>query len=277
MSSLFMPHHLHATAADFAGNDSIGRYVFMPGSDGRAKEIASHFSDLETRPHPRGHNVYLGNLKTDEGQTIAVAAVSSGMGCPSTEIIVHELYYLGVKRFLRIGTAGTLQPGLVRVGDIVNVQASVRDEDTTRHYAPVEVPAVASLEYVSSVLLASEHLKLSRYIHTGTVHCKSSLYARELAAGPRSSENNAYLNLLAESGVLASEMETATLFIQSQLYNYQLMQQGEGHAFHVRAGAILAIIGDTFEQSKEADEAVKNSIQLALETVKTLAAQELPG
>ena len=275
-ANIFVPHHIHATHEDFVGNHGIGRYVFMPGSDGRAKEIASYFDHMETKPHPRGHNVYTGVLESN-GHKIDVAAVSSGMGCPSTEIIVHELYNLGVKRFLRIGTAGTLQPGLIRVGDIVNVQASVRDEDTSRHYAPVEVPAVASLEYVSSAILAAERLELSHYLHTGIVHCKSSLYARELSAGPRASENNAYLNLLTESGVLASEMETATLFIQSQLYNYHLMQQGEGHAYHVRAGAILGIIGTTnhFEDSTKANLAVKNSIQLALETVKTLAAQEL--
>ncbi len=278
-NNLFVPHHMNATTDDFAGNQGIGRYVFMPGSDGRAKEIASHFDQMETKIHPRAHNVYLGTLKTTDGHKIDVAAISSGMGCPSTEIIVHELYNLGVKRFLRIGTAGTLQPGFLKVGDIVNVQASVRDEDTSRHYAPVEVPAVASLEYVSSVLLAAERLKLSHLIHTGIVHCKSSLYARELASGPRASENNAYLNLLAESGILATEMETATLFIQTQLYNYQLMQQGDGHAFHVRSGAILGIIGTTdhFEESKEADQVIKDSIQLALETVKTLAAQELLG
>ncbi len=276
--NIFVPHHINAIHEDFAGNQGIGRYIFMPGSDGRAKEIASYFGNLEVKSHPRAHNVYLGTLESD-GHKIDVAAVSSGMGCPSTEIIVHELYNLGVKRFLRIGTAGTLQSGLIRVGDIINVQASVRDEDTSRHYAPVEVPAVASLEYISSVLLAAERLKLTPHIHTGIVHCKSSLYARELAAGPRASENNIYLNLLAESGVLASEMETATLFIQSQLYNYHLIQRGEGHAYHVRAGAILGIIGTTdhFEESREADLVIKNSIDLALETVKILAMQELIG
>ncbi len=274
--TIFKPHHINATYEDFVGNQGIGRYIFMPGSDGRAKEIASWFDNMETKAHPRGHNVYIGTLESD-GKTIDVGAVSSGMGCPSAEIIVHELYNLGVKRFLRIGTAGTLQPGLIKVGDIVNVQASVRDEDTSRHYAPVEVPAVASLEYVSSILLAAERLKLSHYIHTGSVHCKSSLYARELASGPRASENNVYLNLLAESGILASEMETATLFIQSQLYNYQLMQHGEGHAYRVRAGAILGIIGTTdhFEESKEVELVIKNSIKLAIETTKILAAQEL--
>jgi uridine phosphorylase len=271
----FLPNHIAVTREDMRGNGSIGRYILMPGSDGRAKEIAAYFSKTKTKTHPRGHHVYLGTLKAD-GQDIDVAAVSSGMGCPSAEIIVHELFNLGAKRFLRIGTAGTLQPNFVKVGDIINVQGSVRDEDTTRQYTPIEVPAVASLEYVSSCLLAAEHLKLLNSIRTGIVHCKSSLYARELAAGPRALENQAYLNLLTKSGILASEMETATLFIQSQLYNYQLMQQGEGPAFRVLAGAILAVIGN-FELSAEADIAVKHSIEIALEMVKILAAQEAIG
>ncbi len=271
----FVPHHVAVTADDLAGNGEIGRYIFMPGSDGRAKEIASHFYKMKAKPHPRGHHVYLGTLQAD-GQTIDVATVSTGMGCSSMEIILHELYHLGAKRFLRIGTAGTLQPDLVKVGDIINVQASVRDEGTTRHYTPIEVPAVASLEYVSSCLLAAEHLRLLNSIRTGIVHCKDSLYARELASGPRSLENQAYLNLLTKSGILASEMETATLFIQAQLYNYQLLQKGEGPAFRVLAGAILGVIGN-FEQSPEADVAIQHSIEIALEMIKILAAQEAIG
>ncbi len=273
---IFKPHHVAVSQDDMEGNQGIGRYVFLPGSDGRAKDIADYFETVSVKQHPRGHNVYLGTLKSATHK-IDVASVASGMGCPSTEIIVHELYNLGTKRFLRVGTCGTLQPGFVKVGDIVNVQASVRDEDTTRHYAPIEVPAVAALEFISSCILAAEHLKLSASLHTGIVHCKSSLYARELAAGPRASENQAYLNLLAESGILATEMETAILFIQSQLYNYQLMQQGEGHHYRVLAGAILGIIGTTdhFADSKEANIAIGHSIQIALETIKILAAQEL--
>jgi len=276
MKSFFKPYHINATPEDFAGNNGIGRYVFLPGSDGRAKEIASHFSKKKVKTHDRGHNLYLGTLDFD-GNKIDVAAISSGMGCPSTEIIVHELYNLGVKRFLRVGTAGTLQPHLVRVGELINVHGAVRDEDTTRHYAPVEVPAIASLEFVSAILFAAENLGLSEQLHTGTVHCKSSLYARELAAGPLAPENQAYLNLLLQSGVLATEMESATLLIQSQLYNYQLMQQGPAPQFRVLAGAILSLIATTdhFENSPEVDLAVKNSIALAIEAVKTLAVQEI--
>ncbi len=274
-NTLFKPFHINASFDDIAGNDGIGRYIFLTGSDGRAKQIAEHFTDVEVKHHEREHNLYLGNLKSD-GKKIAVASIATGMGCPSAEIILHELYNLGAKRFLRIGTAGTLQPSLIRTGELVNVQASVRDEGTTRHYAPIELPAIASLEFITSILVAAEKLGMTD-VHTGIVHCKSSLYARELAAGPQAPDNQKYMDLLAQSGVLATEMETATLFIQSQLYNYQLMQEGTEPQHRVLAGAILAVIGtiDHLEISQAATDAINNAISLALETVKILAVQEL--
>ena len=272
----FKPYHINATNADFAGNDGIGRYVLLPGSDGRAQEIAEHFDHVSVKHHPRNHNVYFGTLTCD-GRRIDVATVSTGMGCASAEIILHELFHLGAKRFLRVGTASTLQPNFIKEGSLVNVQASVRDEGTTRHYAPLELPAIASLEFVTSILVAAEKLGMTEEVHTGIVHCKSSLYAREFAAGPRAPENQAYVNLLVQSGVLASEMETATLFIQTQLYNYQLMQQGDMPQNRVLAGAILAIIDsfDVLEEYAHNQSAINNSTELAIECVKILATQEL--
>lgn len=273
----FVPHHINARPEDLDGNEGIGRYILLPGSGGRAQQIAEHFENVNVRHHQREHHLHLGTLTGVDGKKIDVATIATGMGCPSTEIIIHELYNLGAKRFLRVGTAGTLQPSLLQTGSILNVQASVRDDGTTKHYAPIEIPALASLEFVTSILVAAEKLGMAEELQTGIVHCKSSLYARELAAGPRAPENQAYLNLLAQSGVLATEMETAVIFIQSQLYNYQLMQQGQGPQFHVLAGAILAIIGTTdhLDESPRASSAIHDSIELALETVKILASQEL--
>src|SRR5579872_1780749 len=170
----FKPEHINATTDDLEGNGGIGRYIFIPGSDGRAKDIAKHFKNVVVKTHPRGHNIYLGSLSLN-GHTIEVASIASGMGCPSMEIILHELFYLGAKRFIRVGTAGSLQPSWIKVGDMINVQASVRDEDTTLHYFPNEVPAIASLEFLSAILLSAEKLGFAHELHTGTVHCKSSL------------------------------------------------------------------------------------------------------
>ena len=271
----FTPHHLNATPDDLSGNHGIGRYLLLPGSDGRAREIADQFENITVKSHPRAHNLYLGTISCGR-KKIDVAAVASGMGCPSMEIILHELFHLGAKRFLRIGTAGSLQ-STVKIGHLVNVQASVRDENTTTCYAPLEVPAIASLEYASAILLAAEKLGLSDQLHTGMAHCKSSLYAREFGAGPRSKENDDYIDLLADYGVLATEMETAALFIQSQYYNHLLSTDNKA-PHRVLSGAILAIIAtpEKFELSPDVVAATtQDSIQLALEAVKTLAIQEL--
>jgi uridine phosphorylase len=272
----FKPRHMNASADDLAGNNGIGRYVFIPGSEGRAKEIASHFDNLVIKSHPRGHTLYLGTISCN-GKNIDVAAVNSGMGCPSAEIILHELFHLGAKRFLRVGTAGSLQD-FIPIGDLINAQAAVRDESTTVHYVPLEFPAIASLEFASCIMLATEKVHLSQKLHTGVIHCKSSLYAREFSAGPRSTENNSYIDLLTNSGVLATDMETSTLFIQSQFYNHKLRQAIDAPQHRVLAGAILAIVATpkySFNDSDKVSEAIEQSIQIALETVKILATQEL--
>jgi len=272
----FTPHHINAVPDDLAGNEGVGRYILLPGSDGRAKEIAQSFDDLIIKPHPRGHHLYLGTI-LHEGKKIAVATLASGMGCPSMEIILHELFHLGGKRFLRVGTAGSLQPHLVKIGDIVNTQASVRDEHTTTDYVPTTVPAVASFEFILAVSRAAKKLALTEQVHTGTVHCKSSFYAREFGAGPKAVKNKAYINLLTQCGILATEMETSALFIQSQLYNYQLMQEGVGKRFRVLCGAVLGIISTVphqFALPNEQVTTIKNLTALALETIKNMSVNE---
>lgn len=276
-SFTFTPHHINATQSDFAGNNGIGRYILLPGSNGRAKEIAQQFDDVIVKEHPRGHHLYLGTIKSNS-HSIAVATVSSGMGCPSMEIILHELYHLGAKRFLRIGTAGSLQLKNIILGDVINVSGAVRDESTTSDYAPIEFPAIASHDMVDAINKAAEKLNIAKHTHTGIVHCKSSLYAREFGAGPKADVNNAYLDLISRCGALASEMETAALFIQSQLYHHQYTQLGEGVTNKVLCGAILGIL--TTPEHAFADVAASKpfesrSIHLAIESIKTLADKEL--
>ena len=270
----FVANHINATAEDLKGNNGIGRYILLPGSDGRAKEIAASFNALEVKTHPRGHHLYLGTIN-DGDKEIAVATISTGMGCASMEIILHELFQLGATRFLRVGTAGSLQPDYIKNCDIINVQAAVRDEETTVDYAPLTLPATASFEFVSAINQAANQLGIANDVKMGTVHCKSSLYAREFGVGPRAEENKAYLALLTRCGVLASEMETSALFIQTQYYNHQLMQQAHNAKYRVICGAVLLIVGTSPTQAATTQEglAVKKMTELAFEAIKILAKQ----
>ncbi len=268
----FKPLHINATPDDLAGNHGIGRYIFLPGADGRAQQIAARFEDCTVKTHSRGHNLYLGTIPLGD-RRIDVASIASGMGCPSTEIILHELYHLGAKRFLRVGTAGSLQ-ARIPVGDLIDVHAAVRDEDTTTSYMPVGIPAVASPIFVEAMHRAAVALKMNQSLHTGTVHCKSSFYGREFGAGPLAEENNAYIELLKRCGILATEMETATLFIQSQLYDHELSQQGRDAAHRVYAGALLGIIAmppHQFASNTQAQTIIDQLITLAFESMKVIA------
>ena len=269
--------HLNATPTDLAGNNGIGRYVLLPGSDGRAQKIAANFEGLRVNEHPRGHHLYLGHLNVNQTK-IEVATIASGMGCPSMEIILHELFNLGAKRFLRVGTSGSLQPQHIELGDFINVQASVRDEQTTTDYMPREIPAIASLDMLKAIHQAATTLNFARRLHTGIVHCKSSLYAREFGQGPQRLVNENYMQLLTDCGVLASEMETSTLFIQSQYYNHLLQLQNRSAQHRVITGALLEIIAippDRFASGAQIAATTNDLIELALNSIVQLAQDEL--
>ena len=130
---------------------------------------------------------------------------------------------------------------------------------------------------VERLIKAARKNNVIDQVHTGIVHCKGSFYAREFYAGPMSKGNKEYMQLLIDHGVLASEMETAALFIQSQLYHHQMMQQGVGPDFKVLCGAILGIAAlppDLFIMPEQEKILTTNIIDLALNTIKVLAASE---
>jgi len=271
----FIPHHINAEASHLAGNQGLGRYIFLPGSDGRARRLADHFEDVVVQESARGHHLYLGRLPGTAGP-VDVAAVASGMGTPSLDIIVNELIKLGGRRFLRVGTAGSLQPHRIRVGALVVATGAVRDENASKLYVPAEYPAMASPAMVAASLEAAATLGLEERLFQGVIHSKDSLFAREFGEGPMAAQNRAYMEILEEAGVVASEMESSHLFVLASLATHQLRLAGTGPAHAVLAGTVLAIIGDDrpFAPKEEAVRTVTNAVMLSLETIRCLAAAE---
>ena len=267
----FKPHHMNIDAGDIAGNGSIGRYILLPGSDGRAAAIAEHFTGRYVREHSRRHNFYAGTLDSPAG-SIDVAVIATGMGSPSVDIIVNELVRLGARRLIRVGTAGSLQPGKIPIGSIVVASAAVRDEGTTRHYMPLEIPAIAAPAMVAAGLEASDACGVE-HSYSGIVHTKDSLYAREMGAGPRTRENERFMEQLSAAGVLASEMETAMLFTLAQVYGNSLVEDASKS---IEAGAILGIIGDheAFGNDRQIADTTEVAVRVGLETIRRRWAAE---
>jgi uridine phosphorylase len=262
----FRPLHITANESDFSGNQGRGRYWLLPGSRSRAAAIAAQFRDESCKTHSRGHDLHTGVLERD-GLALDVGVISTGMGCPSVDLIVTELIGLGATTLVRVGTCGSLQP-TVRTGDIVAVTGAVRDEGTSRQYLPIEFPALPSFDVVRAMSRATGASKWAgQAVHFGSVHTKDSLYAREMGYGPLGEQHRAYQELLTRGGVLASEMECAHLFVLGALG-----PRAEAKT-RVHTGAVLAVIGDhdePFKESPKAGTAVEAAIDFAWDSLWAL-------
>ena len=85
-----------------------------------AKRIAERCLDAPSAvTEERG---LLGFTGTFGGRPVSVQ--TTGMGTPSTAIVVEELVQLGVRRLLRVGTCGALSPGL-ELGELVLALSAV--------------------------------------------------------------------------------------------------------------------------------------------------------
>lgn len=269
-------HHLEIEPEKLAGNDGLGRYVFLPGSRDRAARMARRFHDAQALENRRGLDVHVGRLVRGD-LSVDVAAVPTGMGCPSVDIVVTELIGLGARRFLRIGTAGSLQPG-IGTGDLVVATGGVRDEATSDAYLPREVPAVADPVMVETLCRAAARAGLGERVYAGLVHSKDSFFGREFAAGPDAARNEAYMKLLSDVGVLASEMEAAHLFVLGQIHGDPRITAAaqRTRAAKLRCGALLAIIGDQtgFASREDEQAAEERMLDLAAEAILDLGEME---
>lgn len=94
---------------------NISELVLMPGDPLRAKYIAENFlSDAILINDTRNMLGYTGYYKNTK-----ITVIGSGMGIPSIGIYAYELiHFYGVKKIIRVGTAGALLPS-VHVRDII--------------------------------------------------------------------------------------------------------------------------------------------------------------
>ena len=205
------------------------KYAILPGDPGRVPKIAACLDNPRKIGVNREYTSYLGTLK---GEPVLV--MSTGMGGPSTAIAVEELAAIGVENLIRVGTSGGMQLD-VDAGDLVIAQAAIRQEGTSKEYAPIEFPAVANIDLVNALKKAADELEYPN--HIGIVHCKDSFYGQhDPDRMPVSYELENKWEAWIKAGALCSEMETASLYTVSS-------------TLRIKAAAILLVIWNQ-EQEK---------------------------
>src|SRR5512133_3826654 len=181
-----MPIHLRGNPGDYADG------CLLPGDPLRAKYIAeTYFDEPVEVNHERG---MLGYTGTFQGKRVSVQ--SSGMGCPSAGIVIEELVQLGVKKVLRVGTCGGLQPDL-SIGDLIVALSATPADATATHLIGGEPHApTADWELVHGAKA------LGKKVRVGGVVSSDVFYNPDGAQYQRWSDR----------GILAVEMEAALLF-----------------------------------------------------------------
>lgn len=232
----------------------VGRYVILPGDPGRCEKIAKYFDDGKFVMSNREYTTYTGTLLGEK-----VSVCSTGIGGPSAAIAMEELVAIGADTFIRVGTCGGIKLD-VKSNDVVIASGAIRYEHTSMEYAPIEYPAVSNYEVMNALVEAAQ--KLDKNFHVGVVQCKDAFYGQH--SPNRSPVHYELLNKWdswKRLGVLASEMESAALFVVADALKVRC-----GSCFHVIWNQERQAAGLDQEESHDGE----SSIKVGIEALKIL-------
>ena len=192
MSNIPTPH-ITAKEGDFA------RTVLMPGDPLRSKFIAEHFLE---------NAVLVNNVRGVQGYTgyyhgKRVSVMASGMGMPAIGIYSYELFnFYGVENILRVGSAGGISTDL-KARDIVLAMSAYTDTNFGLQYGiHCNMAPCCSYELLKAAMAAGE--KIGCKPIPGPVY-SSDVFYDEAGRAVK----------LGKLGVLATEMETAALYLNA--------------------------------------------------------------
>lgn len=224
----------------------VGRYAILPGDPGRCEKIARHLNHPKKIAENREYVTYVGDLLGEQ-----VTITSTGIGGPSASIAMEELIHCGVDTFIRVGTSGGMQPEVCG-GDLVIATGAVRAEGTSREYVPLEYPAVAHYEVVKALEKAA--IQQNANYHVGVVQCKDNFYGQH---SPETMPCHSWLTDRWEAwkaaGALASEMESAALFITASVRR-------------VRMGTVLLVLANQTRRELNLPDVQVYDTELAVKT-----------
>ena len=190
-----MPIHIRAEPGDYA------EACLLPGDPLRAKYIAeTYFEDVEQKNGERG---LLGYTGTYEGKRVSVQG--TGMGCPGATIVFEELIQLGVKKLIRVGTCGGLQPDH-ELGDLIVAISAGPADSTAMHLVGNEPHCpTASWELIHGAVHVAK--EMGQDMRVGPIVSSDLFYNPDEGQYARWSQR----------GVLAVEMEASALFTVAAL------------------------------------------------------------
>lgn len=136
-----------------------------------------------------------------------ILAMSTGIGAPSAAIGIEELNNVGVKKIIRVGSAGAMQAN-INLGELIIAEGVVRDDGLSKMYVPEIYPAVPSYRLLN---LAHKYAPKAVY---GIVRSHDGFYM----------DNNAEVEeFWSKHGIVGADMESGALMVIGRKRNIETL------------------------------------------------------
>lgn len=232
--------------------ETVHPICLISGNPDRVPIIASYLEDAKKTAEHRGLIAYEGFTPKNRKP---VSVLTTGMGGPTTAIVLEEAYNAGGRIFIRIGSCGSLVAGDDHpIGTIYIPQGAIRAEGTSPQIVPIEVPAIATPNLQRALLHTAKQLNID--VKEGLVVSSDIYY---------SPDGSKYEQWVAYDG-MSVEMESAVLF------SYSRLKQGMQVATILTSDGNLQAGNDIYDTSKPEnshsfEKAVENTIKIVIQTI----------
>lgn len=132
---------------DSYARNTLERYTGSSVKDFRSNILLCNFPRyVESFAEHTGNDIQSGYWEVVHDNERDISIINHGTGSPNAGIIMHCLSYLdNINSVLMLGMCGGIDDEC-EIGDLLIPTASIRDEGTSRHYLPKDVPALPSVD-----------------------------------------------------------------------------------------------------------------------------------
>ena len=185
------------------GRDMLERYTGSPPELFQSQVILTNFEYyIDCFERNCGDTRTKGSaMSVVHSKKEGVSIVDFSIGSPTAALIMELISTTDPKAVLLLGLCGGLHRSL-KVGDFILPTAAIRDEGASRHFMPLQVPALPTFKvqkFVSQILVEK-----GLDYRTGVIHTTDYRFWEF---------DDKFKAQLYEERALAIDMETATLFI----------------------------------------------------------------
>lgn len=175
------------------GNSLNAKKAIIVGDPGRVTKVAECLDNPKDLVFNREFKSVIGDY---HGEKILI--VSTGIGAPSTAIAIEELFNIGIRQIIRVGSCGSLTNSL-NIGDIVVATSVVREDGLSKEYVPLSFPACPCNDFLKTAFKVA-----TKDTQFGTIRSHDGFYMET---------NTQKEKFWSKYLVLASDMETSILYV----------------------------------------------------------------